>query len=121
MDSASLQFVLFGLITAALSNLRRSRLWRSIVLMAASLIFLAVLAKSAVSVVPSRRICAFGLWRSRYAGARLVEGRRLDHSGSDLGLRVVEEVYVSCRNGPSCTFPISLWGFLIFFSASCIC
>ena len=52
MDSASLQFVLFGLITAALSNLRPSRLWRSIVLMAASLIFLAMLAKSAIVLIP---------------------------------------------------------------------
>ena len=37
MDSASLQFVLFGLITAALSNLSRSRVWRSNVLMLATL------------------------------------------------------------------------------------
>jgi D-alanyl-lipoteichoic acid acyltransferase DltB (MBOAT superfamily) len=52
MDSASLQFVLFGLITAAVLNLSRSRLWRSIVLMAASLTFLAMLAKSAVVLIP---------------------------------------------------------------------
>jgi D-alanyl-lipoteichoic acid acyltransferase DltB (MBOAT superfamily) len=52
MDSASLQFVLFGLITAALSNLSRSRVWRSIVLMLASLIFLAILAKSASVLIP---------------------------------------------------------------------
>ena len=52
MDSASLQFVLFGLITAALSNLSRSSLWRSIVLMATSLIFLSMLAKSAALLVP---------------------------------------------------------------------
>jgi alginate O-acetyltransferase complex protein AlgI len=52
MDSASLQFVLFGLITAALSNLSRSRVWRSMVLMLASLTFLAILAKSAFVLIP---------------------------------------------------------------------
>jgi alginate O-acetyltransferase complex protein AlgI len=52
MDSASLQFVLFGLITAGATNLSRSRIWRSIVLMLASLIFLAFLAKSVSVVVP---------------------------------------------------------------------
>jgi len=52
MDSASLQFVLFGLITAALSNLSRSSVWRSIVIMLASLIFLAMLAQSAVVLIP---------------------------------------------------------------------
>jgi D-alanyl-lipoteichoic acid acyltransferase DltB (MBOAT superfamily) len=52
MDSASLQFVLFGLITAALSNLNRSRVWRSVVLLLASLIFLAMLAKSALVLIP---------------------------------------------------------------------
>jgi alginate O-acetyltransferase complex protein AlgI len=52
MDSASLQFLLFGLITAAVTNLSRSRVWRSIVLMLASFIFLAFLAKSASLLVP---------------------------------------------------------------------
>jgi D-alanyl-lipoteichoic acid acyltransferase DltB (MBOAT superfamily) len=52
MDSASLQFVLFGLITAALSNLSRSRVWRSIVLILATLTFVAILAKSASVLVP---------------------------------------------------------------------
>ena len=60
MDSASLQFVLFGLITATLSNLSRSRVWRSIVLMAASLIFLAMLAKSAVVLIPLAAFLLFG-------------------------------------------------------------
>jgi alginate O-acetyltransferase complex protein AlgI len=60
MDSASLQFVLFGLITAALSNLSRSRVWRSIVLMVASLIFLAMLAKSAVELIPLAAFLLFG-------------------------------------------------------------
>jgi D-alanyl-lipoteichoic acid acyltransferase DltB (MBOAT superfamily) len=52
MDSASLQFLIFGLITAALSNLSRSRTWRSSVLMLASLIFLAILAGSVLVLIP---------------------------------------------------------------------
>ena len=60
MDSASLQFVLFGLITAALSNLSRSLVWRSIVLMLASLIFLAILAKSAFVLIPLAGFLLFG-------------------------------------------------------------
>jgi D-alanyl-lipoteichoic acid acyltransferase DltB (MBOAT superfamily) len=52
MDSASLQFVLFGLTAAALSNLGRSRVWRSIVIMLASLIFLVMLAKSVFVLLP---------------------------------------------------------------------
>jgi len=60
MDTASLQFVLFGLITAALSNLSRSHVWRSIVIMLASLIFLAMLAKSAVVLIPLAAFLLFG-------------------------------------------------------------
>jgi D-alanyl-lipoteichoic acid acyltransferase DltB (MBOAT superfamily) len=60
MDTASLQFVLFGLITAALSNLSRSRVWRSIVIMLASLIFLAMLAKSAEVLIPLAAFLLFG-------------------------------------------------------------
>jgi len=60
MDTASLQFVLFGLITAALSNLSHSRVWRSIVIMLASLIFLAMLAKSVVVLIPLAAFLLFG-------------------------------------------------------------
>jgi alginate O-acetyltransferase complex protein AlgI len=60
MDSASLQFVLFGLIAAALSNLNRSRVWRSIVIMLASLVFLAMLAKSAFVLIPLAAFLLFG-------------------------------------------------------------
>jgi alginate O-acetyltransferase complex protein AlgI len=60
MDSASLQFVLFGLIAAALSNLSRSRVWRSVVIMLASLIFLAMLAKSAFVLIPLAAFLFFG-------------------------------------------------------------
>jgi D-alanyl-lipoteichoic acid acyltransferase DltB (MBOAT superfamily) len=60
MDSASLQFILFGLIAAALSNLSRSRVWRSIVIMLASLIFLAMLAKSVFVLIPLAAFLLFG-------------------------------------------------------------
>ena len=63
IDSASLQFLLFGLINAALSNLSRfavSRVWRSIVIMLASLIFLAMLAKSAFVLIPLAAFLLFG-------------------------------------------------------------
>jgi alginate O-acetyltransferase complex protein AlgI len=60
MDTASLQFVLFGLITAALSNLSRSHVWRSIVIMLASLVFLAMLAQSAVVLIPLAAFLLFG-------------------------------------------------------------
>lgn len=60
MDSASVQFVLFGLIVAALSNLSRSWKWRSIVLMLATLIFLAILAKSPFALIPLTMFLLFG-------------------------------------------------------------
>jgi D-alanyl-lipoteichoic acid acyltransferase DltB (MBOAT superfamily) len=60
MDSASLQFLLFGLITAALCGLSRSRVWRSIVIMVASLVFLAMLARSAFVLIPLAAFLLFG-------------------------------------------------------------
>jgi alginate O-acetyltransferase complex protein AlgI len=60
MDSASLQFVLFGLIAAALSNFSRSRVWRSIVIMLASLVFLAMLAQSPAVLIPLAAFLLFG-------------------------------------------------------------
>jgi D-alanyl-lipoteichoic acid acyltransferase DltB (MBOAT superfamily) len=60
MDTASLQFVLFGLMAAALSNLSRSRVWRSIVIMIASLVFLAILAKNAAVLIPLATFLLFG-------------------------------------------------------------
>ena len=44
MDTPSIQFVLFGSAAAILSNLSRSRVWRSIVLLSTSFIFLGLLA-----------------------------------------------------------------------------
>ena len=52
MDSASLQFVLFGLAVAIISNFSRSQLWRSTVLMLASLGFLAMLAQDPILFLP---------------------------------------------------------------------
>jgi D-alanyl-lipoteichoic acid acyltransferase DltB (MBOAT superfamily) len=52
MDSASFQFVAFGLVMALISNLSRAAVWRSAVLMAGSLIFLALCTKSLVMLIP---------------------------------------------------------------------
>lgn len=52
MDSASLQFVLFGLATAIVSNLGRSPAWRSTVLLVASVVFLGLLAYDPIACVP---------------------------------------------------------------------
>ncbi len=60
MDTASLQFVLFGLIAAALSNLSRSSVWRSIVIMLTSVVFVGMLAKSAVALIPLAAFLLFG-------------------------------------------------------------
>jgi alginate O-acetyltransferase complex protein AlgI len=87
MDTASLQFVLFGLITASLSNLSRSHVWRSIVIMLASLIFLALLAKSAVVLIPLAAFLLFGY------GA-LAMRKRGWSSGAAWGIPAVIFVYV---------------------------
>ncbi len=52
MDSASLQFLLFGLVVVLLSNLRRTAAWRSTVLLLGSLAFLALLAHGFVVFLP---------------------------------------------------------------------
>jgi D-alanyl-lipoteichoic acid acyltransferase DltB (MBOAT superfamily) len=52
MDSASFQFVLFGLAAASISNFSRSRVWRSIVLMLASIVFLGFLAHNPIVFLP---------------------------------------------------------------------
>ncbi|MGA3372638.1 MAG: MBOAT family O-acyltransferase [Terracidiphilus sp.] len=52
MDNASFQFVLFGLAVALVSNISRSRVWRSIVLMAASIVFLGLLAHDPIAFLP---------------------------------------------------------------------
>jgi D-alanyl-lipoteichoic acid acyltransferase DltB (MBOAT superfamily) len=52
MDSASFQFVLFGLAVAVISNFSRSVAWRSIVLCASSVGFLYLLAHNPILFIP---------------------------------------------------------------------
>jgi len=52
MDTASFQFVFFGLAVAVVSNLSRSRVWRSIVLFAASIVFLGLLEHNPIEFLP---------------------------------------------------------------------
>jgi alginate O-acetyltransferase complex protein AlgI len=68
LDSPSIQFVLFGLVAALISNLSRSRVWRSAVLFFASLIFLGLLARNPIAFVPLAGFLLLG-----YAGLLIVE------------------------------------------------
>lgn len=52
MDTASLQFVAFGLVVAIISNFSRSAWWRSMVLMAASIVFVGLAAHSPLLLLP---------------------------------------------------------------------
>jgi len=52
MDTASFQFVLFGLAAAVLSNFNRSPVWRSLVLFASSIIFLRLLSHNPIAFLP---------------------------------------------------------------------
>jgi D-alanyl-lipoteichoic acid acyltransferase DltB (MBOAT superfamily) len=70
VDTASLQFVVFGLAVAALSNLSRSHVWRSTVLMVASIAFLARLAHNPLVFLPLTGFLVLG-----YAGLVLLERR----------------------------------------------
>lgn len=67
MDSASLKFVAFGLIVAILSNLSRSRIWRSLVLGLATAAFLFLLVHKPLLFVP-----LFGFLALGYAGLLLL-------------------------------------------------
>jgi alginate O-acetyltransferase complex protein AlgI len=68
MDTASIQFVVFGLAVALVSNLSRSRVWRSTVLMMASLVFLALLAHQPIVFLPLAGFLLLG-----YGGLILLE------------------------------------------------
>jgi D-alanyl-lipoteichoic acid acyltransferase DltB (MBOAT superfamily) len=68
MDSASFQFVLFGLISAVISNFSRSHVWRSIVLLTTSIVFLGMLARDPVVFLPLIAFLLLG-----YAGLFLLE------------------------------------------------
>jgi D-alanyl-lipoteichoic acid acyltransferase DltB (MBOAT superfamily) len=68
MDSAAFQFVAFGLAVALVSNFSRSRVWRSIVLMLASIAFLGLLAHNPIVFLPLAGFLLLG-----YAGLILIE------------------------------------------------
>ncbi|MDR3775305.1 MAG: MBOAT family O-acyltransferase [Terracidiphilus sp.] len=68
MDAASIQFVLFGLAAALLSNFSSSRVWRSIVLLLASLVFLGLLAHNPIVLLPLAGFLLLG-----YLGLILLE------------------------------------------------
>ena len=67
METASFQFIFFGLAAALVSNFSRSRAWRSTVLMTASVVFLALLSNRPLFFVP----LAFFLFLG-YAGYFLI-------------------------------------------------
>ena len=52
LDTASIQFVLFGLTAALISNLSRSQVWRSAVLLLASIVFLGLLGRDPIAFAP---------------------------------------------------------------------
>jgi D-alanyl-lipoteichoic acid acyltransferase DltB (MBOAT superfamily) len=68
MDSASFQFVFFGLTVAFLSNFSRSYVWRSTVQLLASLLFLGLLAHNAAGFLPLIGFLLLG-----YAGLVMIE------------------------------------------------
>jgi alginate O-acetyltransferase complex protein AlgI len=68
MDTASFQFVFFGLTVALVSNFSRSRIWRSVVLFLASLLFIGLLAHNPIVLLPFIGFLLLG-----YAGLILIE------------------------------------------------
>ena len=68
MDTASIQFLLFGLSAALVSNFSRSRAWRSIVLLLASFVFLGFLAHNPMVLLPLAGFLLLG-----YVGILLIE------------------------------------------------
>ncbi len=67
MDTASFQFIVFGLATALLMNLNRSSTWRSLVLFVANMVFLGLLAHDPIVFLPLAGFLLLG-----YAGLVLV-------------------------------------------------
>lgn len=68
MDTASFQFVAFGLAVALVSNLSHSRIWRSIVLFSACVVFLGLLARNPLVFLPLAAFLLLG-----YIGLALFE------------------------------------------------
>jgi alginate O-acetyltransferase complex protein AlgI len=113
MDAAPFQLIVFGLAAALVSNFSRSRRWRSIVLLVASIVFLGLLAHDPIAFLPLACFLLFGygalvllergwsqslvwsvlavilayLWLKRYTF--LPEGIFLHFSYSTLGLSYV--------------------------------
>lgn len=72
MDTASFQFVAFGLAVALVSNFSRSRIWRSAVLLLASIVFLGLLSQKPLDFVPLAAFLLLG-----YGCLNLIEHRWL--------------------------------------------
>ena len=68
MDTASIQFVFFGLAAALVSNFSRSRFWRSAVLLATSFLFIGLLANNLTILLPLIGFLLLG-----YAGLLLLQ------------------------------------------------
>ena len=68
MDNASFQFIAFGLAVALVSNFSRSRIWRSAVLLGASILFLGWLAHNVGVLLPLLGFLLLG-----YAGLFLLQ------------------------------------------------
>jgi D-alanyl-lipoteichoic acid acyltransferase DltB (MBOAT superfamily) len=68
MDSASFQFLGFGLAVVLISNFSRSHVWRSSILMLASVIFLGLLAGTTIALIPLIGFLLLG-----YVGIFLIE------------------------------------------------
>jgi D-alanyl-lipoteichoic acid acyltransferase DltB (MBOAT superfamily) len=68
MDSASIQFVLFGLAAAAISNFSRSYRWRAIVAFSASVVLLCMLSHNALEFAPLAGFLLMG-----YLGLMMIE------------------------------------------------
>ena len=89
MDSASFEFVGFGLLIALLSNARSTVAWRSAVLLVASLVFLGVLAPQPVVLLPLAGFLLLG-----YAGLWLIERGHLNSSAGCVCAVIIAYVWL---------------------------
>jgi D-alanyl-lipoteichoic acid acyltransferase DltB (MBOAT superfamily) len=87
MDSASFNFLLFGLIVALVSNFNRSSLWRSTVLLVSSIVFIALLSTHPLVFVPLAGFLILG-----YVGFLLIQ--RGFSKASVWGVLIVIAVYI---------------------------
>jgi alginate O-acetyltransferase complex protein AlgI len=60
MDTASFQFVIYGLCVALVSNFSRSSIWRSAVLLLASIFFIGMIENNPLALLPLAGFLAFG-------------------------------------------------------------